>query len=281
MIVAAVAVAGRSGSALADANEVSISPSAIEVAPGGSATVQLVDDPPAETLAVWAIDVLFDPEVVTTTSRNCDTLDPPANSTAVGLCLVNDENGDGVVETVTVLGGLVFNNDGDGLRERTVLADITFEVVGAPGECSDLRLGARFHTDSQGIPTEPLVLDGRICVEQAAPPSGTAVPFTPEPRTSDPTPTGDGGVTPPPLQTETLTRGAEPGAAGTQSASPGVSASQATAPAVGSEEGGGGGVIIWVVLVIVAGLVVAAATAWTVVRLRSVSSGQDGGNSAG
>jgi hypothetical protein len=281
MIVVAASFVARPRPALADANEVSVSPPGIEVAPGGAATVQLIADPPVETLAVWAIDVLFDPEVVTTSTRNCDTLDPPANSTAVGLCLVNDENDDGVVETVTVLGGLVFNDDGNGLRERTVLADITFEVVGAPGECSNLRLGVRYHTDSQANPTEPLVFDGRICVEQSAPPSGTAVPFTPEARTSDPTPPGGGGVTPPPLQTETFTSGAEPDAVGTQSPSPGHSASQTPTPAVGSEEGGGGGVTIWVVLIGVAGLVVAAATAWIVVRLRSVSSGQEGGPSAG
>ncbi len=281
MVTAASSFVARPGPALADANEVSISPAAIEVAPGGSATVQLIADPPAQTLAVWVIGVAFDPDVVSTSSRGCDSLDPPADSTTVGLCVVNDEDDDGVVQTVTVLGGIVFNDDGAGLSERTVLADITFEVVGGPGECTDLHLRVQFHADSEGEETNPLLFDGRICVEQEAPPGGTAVPHTPEPRTSEPTPIGDVAPTVPPLEGETPTNGDETPADGTQGPSPRVSASETPAPGEGDEDGGGDGVPVWVLIIIPAGLIVVSGAAWAVVRRRGTGSGPEGGPSAG
>ena len=281
MVTAASSFVARPGPALADANEVSISPAAIEVAPGGSATVQLIADPPAETLAFWIIDLAFDPDVVSTSSRGCDSLDPPANSTAVGFCVVSDKDGNDVVETVKVAGAIVFNDDGSGLSERTVLADITFDVVGEPGRCTDLHLRVQFHADSEGEETNPLLFDGRICVEQDAPPSGTAVPHTPEPRTSEPTPTGGGGLTPLPLDSETPTNGDETPAGGTQGASPGVSASETPAPGEGDEDGGGDGVPVWVLIIIPAGLIVVSGAAWAVVRRRGTGSGPEGGPSAG
>ncbi|MCH7484668.1 MAG: hypothetical protein IIA90_05910, partial [Chloroflexi bacterium] len=253
VVTAASSLVAHPGPALADANEVSISPAAIEVAPGGVTTVQLIADPPAETLAVWAIEVLFDPDVVTTSDRNCDTLDPPADSTTIGLCVVEDGDNDGLVETLTALGALVFNDGSGGLKERTVLADITFTVVGSPGACTDLRLRVLLHADEESE-TAPLLFDGRICVEQDAPPSGTAVPHTPEPRTSEPTPTGGGGLTPPPLESETPTNGDETPAGVTQAAGPGSVAGPDAAPGEGDEDGGGDGVLIWVLLV-VAGLI--------------------------
>jgi len=277
----------RPGPALADANEVSISPAAIEVAPGGSTTVQLVAEPPEGTLAIWVIDVGFDPEVVSTSTRGCDTLDAPADSTTVGLCVLNDEDDDGVTETVKVLGAIVFNDDGSGLDERAVLADVTFAIVGEPGRCTDLHLRVQYHADPDGEETNPLLSDGRICVDQDAPPSGTAVPHTPELRTSEATPTGGGGLTPPPLDggapaggDETPTNGDETPAGGTQATSPGESASQAPVPGEGDEDAGGGGVLIWV-LIVVAALVVVAGLAWAAVRRRGAGSGPEGGSSAG
>ncbi len=294
MLTVASSFVARPGPALADANEVSISPAAIEVAPGGSATVQLIVDPPAETLAIWVIDVAFDPDVVSTSSRGCDSLDPLANSTTVGVCVVNDKDGDGVVETVKVLGAIVFNDDGSGLGERTVLADITFEIVGEPGRCTDLHLRVQFHADPDGEETNPLLSDGEICIESGAPPSGTVVPHTPELRTSEPTPTGGAGLTPPPLNggvpaggggtpadgDETPTNGDETPAGGPDGVSTGQTASQTASPGESGEDGGGGGVLIWA-LIIVAALVVTAGLAWAAVRRRGAGSGPEGGSSAG
>ena len=275
LVVVAASFVARPDPASADANEVLIAPAAIEVAPGGSAAVQLIADPPEETLAVWAIEVAFDPDVVTTSGRNCDTLDPPPDSTMVGACLVTDKDGDEVNETLTVLAGLVFNDDGSGLAERTVLADITFVIVGSPGACSDLRLRTIIHSDSVGAETNPQLFDGRICVEQDAPPSGTVVPHTPEARTSEPTPTGTAIVTSPP-DGGTATSADETPSDGTQEPSPGeFSASQPPGPVDGGEDGGGGGALIWVLVAAVA-LIAAAGAAWTVVRRRGAGSGPEG-----
>ena len=276
----AASFVARAGPALADANEVSISPAAIEVAPGGSVTVQLIADPPAETLAIWILDVGFDPEVVSTTNRGCDSLDPLANSTTVGFCAVDDEDDDGVMDTVKVLGAIVFNDNGSGLGERTVLADITFEIVGEPGRCTDLRLRVQFHADPDGEETNPLLADGEICIESDAPPSGTAVPRTPDLRTSEPTPTGGAGLTVPPLESERPTNGDETPAGGPDGVSTGQTASQTAVPGEGDESGGGGGVLIWA-LIVVAGLIVTAGLAWAAVRRRGAGSGPEGGSSAG
>ncbi len=295
MAVVAASFLARPGPALADANEVSISPAGVEVAPGGSTTVQLVADPPAGTLTIWAIDVAFDPDIVTTTSRDCDTLDPLPDSTAGGACLFEE----GVDDTLNVLGLFIFNEDGSGLADRTVLADITFGVIGEPGQCSDLRLRVRIHTDVDANETNPLVFDGQICIEDDAPPSGTAVPHTPAPRTSEPTPTGGGGLTPPPLDgggtdgdglvgggetpadgDEAPTNGAETPAGGTQSAGPGSVVGPGAASGEGDEDGGGDGVLIWALLA-VAGLIVAAGLSWAAVRRRGAGSGPEGGSSAG
>ena len=291
-----VALAFRPGPAYADPNTIALEPSGLEVAPGGAATVALVADPPAPTLAVWAIDVAFDPDVVSMTSRGCDSLDPLPNSQTVTVCEVVDVDANGQDDTVKVVGAMIFNDTGLGLSESVVLADITFNVVGEPGRCTDLHLRVQFHADSDGEETNPLLSDGRICVEQDAPPSGTAVPHTPELRTSEPTPTGDGGPTLPPLDggvaagggetpaggDETPTNGDETPAGGPQGASPGDLASPTLSPGEGDEDGGGGGdgVLIWA-LIIPAGLILVAGVAWAVVRRRGGDSGPEGGPSAG
>ncbi|MCH7809765.1 MAG: hypothetical protein IH863_04210 [Chloroflexi bacterium] len=208
------------------------------------------------------------------------------------VCEVVDVDANGQDDTVKVVGAMIFNDTGLGLSESVVLADITFNVVGEPGRCTDLHLRVQFHADSDGEETNPLLSDGRICVEQDAPPSGTAVPHTPEPRTSEPTPIGDVAPTVPPLEGETPTNGDETPAGGTQGSSPGDPASQTPAPGEGDEDGvgdgggdggdngGGDGVLIWA-LITLAGLIVAAGVAWAVVRRRGAGSGPEGGPSAG
>jgi hypothetical protein len=180
---------------------------------------------------------------------------------------------------VIALGAVVFNDGSGGLKERTVLADITFTAVGSPGACTDLRLRIRIYADEKNE-TVPSLFDGLICVEQDAPPSGTAVPHTPAPRTSEPTPTGGGGPTLPPLDGATPVSGDETPTDGTQSGSPGLSASETATPGEGDEDGGGDGVLIWV-LGAVAALIVAAGVAWAVVRRPGAGSGPEGGPSAG
>ncbi len=291
----AMALAFRPGPAHADPNTVFIEPSGVEVAPGGAVTVALVADPPAQTLAIWGIDVEFDPDVVSTTSRGCDSLDPLPDSQTVTACEVVDGNEDGRDDTVKVLGAMIFNDTGLGLSDPAVLAEITFNVVGGPGRCTDLRLRVEFHDDSEGEETDPLLSDGLICVEQDAPADGTAVPHTPAPRTSEPKPAEGGDLTPLPLDAGgpeaggetpaegrgTPTNGGETPTGDSPNASPSDSASKTPAPGESGEEGGGGGgVLIWA-LVILAVMIAAGGVAWAVVRRRGAGSGPEGGPSAG
>jgi hypothetical protein len=273
----------------ADPNELRIEPAALEVAPGGTPRVSLVADPPATTLTVWGIDILFDPDVITTTITGCDTLDPLPNSQTIGFCPVASSTEGGENDVVKVLGAMIFNKTedghqaGDGLNEETVLADITFEVIGAPGECSDLRLFVRFHADVDAVETNPQLFDGEICVEGDAPPSGTSVPKTVAPRTPDPTAPGgdDNEPTLPPLDSSDTgapstgdqtpgeaSEGASPGQTGTGTGDRTASASAGSDDASIDDDGGDGpGVLFWGVLGLGALLVVSGA-AWAVVRNR-------------
>jgi len=268
----------------ADPNTLVVEPSAVEVAPGGTVTVALVADPPAQTLAIWAIDVEFDPGVVSTTSRDCDSLDPFPNSQTVTLCEVVSEGANGQDDTVKIVGAMIFNDSGFGLNGSASLADITFTAVGEPGRCTDLHLRVRFHADSDGEETNPLLSDGEICIEQDAPAIVTAVPRTPDQRTLEPTPTEGNGLTLPPTESETPSSGDQTPAGGPDGASTGQTASQTVVPGEGGEDsagdGGGDGVLIWA-LVVVAALIVTAGLAWAAVRRRGAGSGPEGGPSAG
>jgi hypothetical protein len=184
----------------AEDNVVNVNPAGIEVAPGGSVTVAIVDDPTPASTAIWAIDVVFDPTVISVPNpvTDCDSINTPGGAIGAFDCQVIDTNQDDIPDTVKVLGVVLFTGSQTGLINLSTLADITFTVVGDPGQCSDLHLRIRSHADSEGQETGARVQDGRICIEADAPPSGTvtAVPFTP--RTSEPTetpgPGGNGGL---------------------------------------------------------------------------------------
>ena len=81
----AAALAIHVAPALAEANSVRIEPPRADVAANSRTRVALVAEPPAATLGAWVIEVRFDPDVVTTTSRDCDPIDsPPGAAAAVG-----------------------------------------------------------------------------------------------------------------------------------------------------------------------------------------------------
>lgn len=300
VLLAAVALflALQISPAAADQNELRIEPSSVEVAPGGTTTVSLVTEPPATTLTIWAIDVLFDPSVVATDTFGCDLLDSLPNSQTIGVCPVVSSTGndDDPNDVVKVLGAMIFNKTedghqaGDGLSLETVLADITFDVVGEPGECTDLRLFVRYFSDVDAQETNPQLFDGQICVEGDAPASGTSVPKTVAPRTADPTAPG-GDVTLPPATNDVTgapgtgdetpgepSEGASPGdtVSRTGNASSETSQASGDGSVIGIDEDNGGGVsvVFWVLLGFGALLVVSGA-AWAVVRSRGSASGND------
>ena len=290
LLLGLLALLSMPSGALADPNELSIEPAGVAVAPGGSAAVQLIVDPPATTLTIWAIDIAYDPDVVSTTSRDCDQLARPPDTTMVGYCFTGDRDDDDIQDVVQSGGALIYNSDGSGLDETTVLGDITFEMVGEPGECTDLRLQAKIFVDVDAQPTNPLLYDGRICIEADAPPSGTAVPHTPPARTSEPTaPGGDGGpvITLPPVGTGgdgSPGSGDQSAGAGTGDGSPGDASPggspQTQAPLVPVEEGDDEPSTLFWVLVSLGGLMVVSAFSWAAVRALRGGSGPEDGSSA-
>lgn len=262
-----------------------IDPAGIEVAPGGAFRVKLIDDPTPASTAIWAIDIVYDPAVVSTTDAGCTGLvKPPGASTSAFICQVVDADKDGANETVKVLGVFLFNDTGTGLVDVSTLADITFNVVGEAGACTGLRLRVRSHADKDGNETGALVQDGRACIEADAPPSGTASPNPVTPRTSEPTdpPTPGGGNGNP-----TLPGGQQNGSPGQTAPTGGQGASGgSTGPANGSAtprsggsgldsgDDGGASPLVWVLAGGIV-LVLAAGVAWSLVRLRSAKPPSD------
>jgi hypothetical protein len=275
--------------AFADTNLVRIDPSGVAVAPGGSFHIGVVDDPPAATLAAWVIELTFDPAVVTTKGANCRSISSPGGAVGAFDCETADTNNDGHDETVKILGAVLFSRSQAGLIDESTLADITFQAVGGPGSCSDLRLRILIHADAQGQETGARVQDGHVCIAGDAPPAGTASPFPETPRTSEPTPNGTGAValTPGGVAGQTAQPGSSSGSAGgSGGASGGASASGGRPTAAVSNSGtpaaaatvasndGGTSTAVWLV-VAVAVLVIAGVGAWGIVRMRGGRPGPD------
>jgi hypothetical protein len=150
------------------ANSLAISPADKEIGVGATASVQLVSTPPAESLATWVIDVVFDPAVVSVDS--CTPAASPPGSVAVSACETDDQGGGPDEETVVVLGGIIFTDTERGLDNETTLASIMFLAVGAVGECSDLTINVVSHLgpDPTGPETNPTTTNGEICVVEEA-----------------------------------------------------------------------------------------------------------------
>ncbi len=145
-------------------NSLAISPADKEVGVGATASVALVSTPPAESLGVWIIDVVFDPAVVSMDS--CTPAASQPGSVFISQCEDDDQEGGPDKETVVVVGGILFTDTGRGLDAETTLASITFSAVGAIGECSDLTINVVSHLgpDTAGPETNPTTTNGEICV---------------------------------------------------------------------------------------------------------------------
>ena len=146
------------------ANSLAVSPADKEIGVGATASVALVSMPPAESLATWVIDVVFDPSVVSVDS--CTPAASPAGSVFVSACEVDDQEGGPDEETVVVVGAILFTDTERGFEDETTLASITFSAVGAAGTCSDLTINVVSHLgpDPAGPETSPTTTNGEICV---------------------------------------------------------------------------------------------------------------------
>ncbi len=146
------------------ANSLAISPADKEIGVGATASVKLVSMPPAESLATWVIDVVFDPAVVSVDS--CTPAASPPGGVFVSACEADDQEGGPDQETVVVLGAILFPDTERGFDDETTLASIVFSAVGAIGECSGLTISVVSHLGpaATGPETNPTTTNGEICV---------------------------------------------------------------------------------------------------------------------
>lgn len=284
VLLALAALIGPSP-ALAVDNVVRIDPSGVEVAPGGSFTVKLIDDPTPASTAIWALDIVYDPAVVSTAAEDCDSIDTPPGAIGAFDCQVIDADKDGTPETVKILGVVLYTGTQTGLVNVSTLADITFRVVGEAGACTGLHLRVRSHADKDGNETGALVQDGRACIEADAPPSGTASPNPVTPRTSEPTeePTPPGetvAATPSGGQQngspgQTTPTGGPDGNGGSTDPAGGSGTPRPIDNGPASDDDGGTSSLVWVLAGGIV-LVLAAGAAWSLVRLRGAKPPSDG-----
>jgi hypothetical protein len=283
LILLLFALASTPSLAFAQGNLVRIEPSGVEVAPGGTFTIAVVDEPPPESTAVWAVDVSFDSGVVTVRDpdHDCDTLDPPPGSTSASICQGADADGDGATDTIKVIGFVLFSGTEKGLTEETTLADIMFAAVGSPGQCSDLRLRIRSHADSEGNETGAQVQDGRVCIKGDAPQEGTATDVPVTPRTSEPTesPSPGPGATSRQTSSGDQNGGSAGGGAGGSSVGTGGSPNDASggSDSTGREEGpssssndsdGDSSPFVWIGIIAASLALAGAGAAWWLIRVR-------------
>ncbi|MCH8814892.1 MAG: hypothetical protein IH957_07295 [Chloroflexi bacterium] len=124
---------------------------------GGSITVSVVTELPPDGLGAWMLDIFYDPAVFSIGPGDCTAYG------GTGLALCNPAFAPNVIR---VVGAAAAGNFG-----TFNLADMTFQAIGAPGECSSLNVGSGggfLFTD----PTSPTPVDlgvvlsnGRLCIQ--------------------------------------------------------------------------------------------------------------------
>jgi hypothetical protein len=164
--------------------------------PSGQATVRLeAIGVPAPGLGAATVDVSYDPSVISPVGCAKD----PNGLFDMTIC--NPAYQPNVVRFSAL-------RTTTGATGTLVLVDITFEIVGTTGQCSDLDVVVVTFTDPDGSPITTTDGDGQICVAMPSPtPSPTLTP-TPSPTstptaTSTPTPTTSPTPTPSPTLSPT------------------------------------------------------------------------------
>jgi len=146
------------------ANRFEINPAAKNIGLGSSTSVQLVADPGDDSLAVWVVEIAYDPAVV---SFNSCTSTGEAQVTA---CEAKDADDDTVDDTVVSVGAILFSDTLRGLDSETALATVKFNAVGAVEQCSLLTIDvtANLGPDPDTQETDPVVVNGQLCIVEDA-----------------------------------------------------------------------------------------------------------------
>src|SRR3990172_7518977 len=132
--------------ATAVANSVYIDPANTTVSAGGLVTVSLMASADTVAIGAWTVDIAFDPAVL-------DAISCVAHP--AGLC-----NAGFNVMTVRSVGATAL-----GLSGVVELAQITFQGIGAGGDCSALDLTAETLTDPEGNNISLALFGGGVCIE--------------------------------------------------------------------------------------------------------------------
>jgi len=135
--------------------------------PGENVTVRLeVLDVPEPGLGSYTIDISYDPAVVDPVGCAPD----PGGVLDVKLCNLDFERNDVNPDTIRI-GGFQMN---PGTVGDVALADITFQAIGEPDQCSDLTLEVVELTDTNGPNIPYHVENGSICIANGAMSMSTA-----------------------------------------------------------------------------------------------------------
>lgn len=126
---------------------ITIQPSAATVPVNGTVDVDVVFDPPAETVAIFIIEIAYDPTVVQFVDCvpwDVDALSSPFPSVGAAGCAAKDTNRDAINDTAVLLGAYLENHDGVavGFSTPQTVGTITFEALGEAGDSSRLILSA-------------------------------------------------------------------------------------------------------------------------------------------
>ena len=172
-LVALAAWASLAGLAHAGAN--SVTAETVTVPPGGSGTIQITAEAPANDLGAWEIDVEYHSGAITVTG--CE-----AGSVGMNLC------DDTFVEPNVFPPGpgkvRVAGDDANGASGELVLATISFvSVVGGvfPTQdgCAEISVTVNRFADPAGNETNPSVTNGKVCFQEATPEPTAAPTATP------------------------------------------------------------------------------------------------------
>src|SRR6185503_7514778 len=80
-------------------NTVSTKPLRMLMPAGGESNIEVITDPPEQTVAVWVVELSFNPAVVAAESEDCDPINTPAGGVGASGCEIVDTNSDGAPDT--------------------------------------------------------------------------------------------------------------------------------------------------------------------------------------
>jgi hypothetical protein len=150
--------------ATAAGGSVFLQPASVDVEPGGSADVDLVIDPPSETVSIWIYEVEYDPAVVEVTDCSTAALTFPPDVAGAAGCATKDTNADGIDDTAVAFGGWVENVGGTarGFDTQQVVATFTFHAIGDAGDSTVLGLTQTSLLGPNAEDLSPPLSDGEI-----------------------------------------------------------------------------------------------------------------------